>query len=238
MAKKSWMDGYTEEQLARIKELEGKKVPLGGYISLIVTLVIFSGVMTRIDVGIPWLNGILQIFDLSNLLGRAGLNLRGTGGFGAYDGFQMAISVWPAIGVALGLINIVEGQGGLLAAQKIFNPLLRPAMGIPGWTGIALVTNTMGNSDAAAALTRTLIDDGLISEKEVGIFTCYQFICPNPIGAIVTGAVLYMSYLNEAGIPLVYLLVLAIISKVIGANFMRLFVHFIDRGEKAKGGKA
>jgi nucleoside recognition membrane protein YjiH len=239
MAAKSYTEGYTEEQLTKIKELESQKIGWGGYAALVFAVVFFSGFMTSIDVGVEWLNNILRIFDYSNLMGKFGLDLRGKGGNGARDGFLYVMTIWPNVTVALAFMNVIEGKRGLLAAQKLMNPVLRPLLGIPGWTGLALITGFMSSTDGGAALTRNLVDDELITEKELGIFSCFQFICSCGIGAPLSLTGVYLIYLTEVGIPLIYMFGLMIIAKIFAANLMRLYIRDLDSGvNKAKGEKA
>ena len=239
MTEKKPLSGYSEEQLAKIKELESQKIGWGGYAALAFAVMFFSGLMTNIDVGSEWINNILRIFDYSNLMGKFGLNLRGEGGNGARDGFLYVMTIWPNVTVALAFMNVIEGKRGLLAAQKLMNPLLRPSLGIPGWTGLALITGLMSSTDGGAALTANLVDDELINEEELGIFSCFQFVCSCGIGAPLSLTGVFLIFLTDAKIPLIYMFALILIAKFFAGNLMRLYIKFLDfGGPKRKGAKA
>ena len=53
-------------------------------------------------------------------------------------------------------------------------PLLRPLLGIPGYTGLALITD-LQSTDAGAALTKELYDSKKISRKDVVIMGAWQY---------------------------------------------------------------
>ncbi|MFZ7132383.1 MAG: YjiH family protein [Eubacteriales bacterium] len=220
---------FTEEQLKKIKELEGQKIRWPGYVALVFAVVFFSGLMTNFE-------GILGIFDYSNILGTFGLNLRGEAGNGARDGFLYVMTIWPNVTVALAFMNVIEGQGGLLAAQKLMNPFLRPVLGVPGWTGLALITGWMCSTDGGTALTTDLVDNELINQKELGIFAAWSFVASGSIGSAISLAGVYQPYLTAAGIPLIYMFLLLGILKVSAANLMRLYINILDK--KSKGAAA
>ena len=68
---------------------------------------------------------------------------------------MFAFSLVPAVMFALGVVEIIDHLGGLRAAQKLLSPVLRPLMGIPGITGLAMVTSFQ-STDAGAGMTRML----------------------------------------------------------------------------------
>ena len=108
---------------------EKKKPPLKvgwqGYAALIVAIILFSGIFSASD-------GWLKVFDFNTLNGSFGkiqgatqaLDFRGAGGSGARDGFLFAFELIPAVILALGLVNVIDGLGGLRAAQKLMTPIL------------------------------------------------------------------------------------------------------------------
>ena len=104
------------------------KVTWKGYLSLFVLIVLFSGVFKDSQ-------GFLKALDFANLTGSFGtiadgVDFMGKGGTGAKDGFLFALTLIPTVCFAVGLIDVVESMGGMKAASKIFNPLLRPLLGI------------------------------------------------------------------------------------------------------------
>ena len=104
------------------------KVPWYGYVVFILAILLFSGVFSSSE-------GILRALDFNVLSGSFGqiptdkaMSFRGAGGSGAKDGFLFALELIPAVILALGIVNVIDGLGGLKAAQKIMNPLLKPLL--------------------------------------------------------------------------------------------------------------
>ena len=99
------------------------KVPLSGYIVLVIAIAIFSGLFANAGHG-------LNIFDFDTLNGKFGTmksakaTFSGQGGSGARDGFLFAFGLAPGVMLAMGLIEVVEHYGGLKAAQKLMTPIL------------------------------------------------------------------------------------------------------------------
>lgn len=158
---------------------------------------------------------------------------RGTGGHGAMDGFLFALGLIPAVMFALGMINVLEHYGALRAARRLLTPLLRPLMGIPGNTGLALI-GSLQSTDVGASLTRNLADEGDITENEKDIFAMFQFSA----GAMITnffssGAILF-TLIAVDGTPAVPASISACVAvmfimKIVGANMMRLILAFTSK---------
>lgn len=221
---------------------ENQRVGPGAYIALLFAMVFFSGLLG----GKEWYG----VFDFTTLNGAFGkvvtdVNLqgdavdvaknafRGKGGHGAMDGFLFAFGLIPAVMFALGMINVLEHYGALNAARKLLTPLLRPLMGIPGSTGLALI-GSLQSTDVGASLTRVLADEGQITEKEKTIFTMFQFSA----GAMITnffssGAVLFtlVAIDGTSAVPASIGLCVAVmfIMKIVGANVMRLILNVTER---------
>ena len=162
---------------------------------------------------------------------------RGTGGSGAMDGFLFALGLIPAVMFALGMINVLEHYGALRAARKLLTPLLRPLLGIPGTTGLALI-GSLQSTDVGASLTRNLSDEGQISEKEKDVFAMFQFSA----GAMITnffssGAILFtlLAVDGTAAVPTSIGACIAVmfIMKIVGANLLRLILTFTHKGDAA-----
>ncbi|GAL07538.1 hypothetical protein JCM19237_1478 [Photobacterium aphoticum] len=147
---------------------QGRKVTVGSYIALAFAVIFFSGALQS--------NQWYGVFDFTTLNGSFGslvhsvnetadgvqtasTSMRGKGGSGARDGFMFALTLIPTVMFALGMINVLEHYGALDAARKLLTPLLRPLMGIPGSTGLALIAS-LQSTDAGAAMTRQLKDEG------------------------------------------------------------------------------
>ena len=120
-------------------------VPWYGYVSLIFAIVFFSGIFAQAQ-------GWLQVFDYTSLLGKYGnvaavgdgaTTFVGKGGIGARQGFIFGLSLAPCVMLALGVVEIVTYLQGLRAAERLLTPLLRPLLGLPGITGLALISSTL-----------------------------------------------------------------------------------------------
>lgn len=151
-------------------------------------------------------------------------SFRGIGGTGAKDGFLFALELAPSVILSLGIIAVTEGLGGLRAAQQLMTPILKPLLGIPGICSLALIAN-LQNTDAAAGMTKEMADDGTITDRERAIFATFQ----TSGSAIITnyfssGAALFTSIT----VPVITPLVVILIFKFIGANFLRLWIARIE----------
>lgn len=211
-----------------------QKVPIKGYIFLCLGILIFSGIFASFT-------GVLNILDFSTLLGKFGTiaegasaGFRGSGGTGAREGFVFALTALPAVALSIGLINMIDGQSGLRAAQKLLTPLLRPLLGIPGWCGLALI-GSLQNTDAGAALTGALVDEKLITEKEHATFAGFLFSASAPIGQYFSTGIMLFPYIEEAGIASIMPFVVIMIGKVFTCNLMRLYVNLTERRGKKNG---
>ncbi len=194
-----------------------ERVSLKGYLALIFTIVLFSGLLSNND---NWLDA----FNISELIGDYGKitggNFIGKGGYGAKQGFIFSISLIPGIMLALGIVEVATHLGALKAAQKMLTPILRPLLGLPGIVGLCLISS-MQSTDAGAAMTRELFEKGLITEKERLLCASFQFSAGAAIvNYLTTGmavfAFLDISLLIPLGVILVY--------KVVGVNIMRLYL--------------
>ena len=162
-----------------------------------------------------------------------GGSFRGTGGSGARDGFMFALTLVPTCMFALGMINVLEHYGALKAARKLLSPLLKPLMGVPGTTGLALI-GSLQSTDVGAGMTKNLMNSGEITEKEADTFTAFQFSG----GALIvnffsSGAVLF-TLTNTDGsmaVPTSIGLTVAVmfIFKIVGANLMRLYLNTMGK---------
>ena len=154
----------------------------------------------------------------------------GKGGAGAKDGFLFALTLIPTVCLAVGFVDVVESLGALKAAAKLFHPILRPLMGIPGTTGIAFVSS-FTSSDVASFMTRELYDSGQITDDERSIFVAWQY----------AGSAVILNTINTQAplLPIVVfalgpILLVEIFCKLLGANLIRLLIWFRNKKGKYK----
>ncbi|MDY6029096.1 MAG: nucleoside recognition domain-containing protein [Acidaminococcaceae bacterium] len=198
-------------------EAADKKVPIAGYIILVVAILIFSGVLAKMQ---GW-----NMFDFNTLNGAFGVmkgeksTFMGAGGAGARAGFLFALSLVPGVMLAMGIIELVEYYGGLKAAQKMLTPILRPILGIPGICVVALVSS-LQSTDAGAGMTRGLHKEGFINAPETLVFAAFQFTAGGLISNYLSsGSALFSIMTVPIFVPLVVMLLL----KIVGANMMRVY---------------
>lgn len=195
----------------------------GAYLALIVAILFFSGLFFKRE-GMAWLGA----FDFTTLGGQFGTisdaansTFVGKGGLGAKAGFLFALSLVPTVMLALGLLEIFTHYGAIRAAHKLLTPLLRPILGIPGRTGLALITD-LQSTDAGAALTKELFDDKQITKKDVVIMAAWQYSGAGLINNyFAIGSALFLSLSLPVLIPLLVMFVL----KFVGAAFVRLVLN-------------
>ena len=208
-------------------EQKRNKVGIKGWLALLVLCIMFSGVLKNVE-------GPLKALDFSNLvgawgkIGESGQNFIGKGGTGAREGMMQALSLIPAISFAVAIIEVVTQLGAIDAGVKVFTPLLRPLLGIPGECGIAFVSS-FTSSDVGSVMTRDLYNEGKISEKERAIFTAYQYADSAVVlNTINTQAALLPIILFATGPVIVVLFV----CKLLGANLVRLILTLQEKKHK------
>ena len=241
-----------------------RKAGIGAYIALILAGIFFSGISVskparefgtviaaKLDVEPKKVHDVLSVFDFGTLNGEFGKVLlpakadkpgenpgkfSGADGFGARDGFMFALTLMPTTLFAMGIIAVLEHYGALEAMRRLLQRILKPLLGIPGDTGLAMIASFQ-TTDAGAALTRALYDEGKISERERDIFAMFQFSA----GATITNflssgaALLALTAVAANGeaekVPTSIGVCLAVmfIFKFVGANLMRLYLTFALR---------
>ncbi len=203
---------------------EAEKTSLKGYIALIATMLFFSGIFSNND---NWTDA----FNISELIGDfgkiSGGNFIGKGGYGAKQGFLFSLSLIPGIMLALGIVEVATHFGALKAAQKMLTPLFRPLMGLPGIVGLTLISS-MQSTDAGAAMTRELFENGYITEEERLICAAFQFSAGAAILNYLTTGMAVFSFLD---ISLLFPLTIILIYKLVGVNVMRIYIKtFTHKG--------
>lgn len=209
-----------------------EKATVGGYIALVFAIVFFSGILPIIvkgisSVNVSWLNafdfGVLQ--GSFGTIGEKAQSFRGSGGSGAKDGFVFALTLVPSVMLALAVVEIVTYFGGLKAAQVLLTPLLRPLMGIPGITGLALISS-LQSTDAGASMTRALRDEGEITENERTIFGMFQFTAGATITNFLSSGTAIIVIVDKFIPPIILISFIVMFGfKVLGANIMRFYVR-------------
>ena len=180
-----------------------------GWLSFIVVALSFSGVLKDM--------GPLSAFDFTVLTGKfgkiaEGATFIGKGGIGASEGFMFSLTLFPTVILALGIVRVVESRGGLLAAERIIRPLLRPLMGLPGYVGLAFISS-FTTTDVGAVITRDLYDEGKLTDDERTIFVAYQYAASGTLANTINcGAPLMPISLLSFGI----IFMVEIIVKIIG----------------------
>lgn len=215
--------------------LDEWKVGWGAYISLIFAIIFFSGLLYNVETW-TWIENAkdfkwLGAFDFTTLSGAfgnivpdvKGSNFIGKGGVGARSGFLFALSLVPTVMLALGMLEIFTHYGAIRAAHKLMTPVLKPILGIPGRTGLALITD-LQSTDAGAALTKELHDEGHISKKDLIIMSAWQYSGAGLINNYYAiGSALFASVAVAVVIPLILMFVL----KFVGGVFVRLILNSV-----------
>ncbi|KEA54267.1 MULTISPECIES: nucleoside recognition domain-containing protein [Mangrovibacter] len=206
------------------------KVGPGAWLSLIIVLLVFSGFFYKVD-GMNWLGA----FDFTTLGGKFGTmkseanTFLGSGGISAKAGFLFALSLVPTVMLALGLLEIFTHYGAIRAAHKLLTPLLKPLLGLPGYTGLALITD-LQSTDAGAALSKELYDSERITRKDVVIMGAWQYSGAGLINNYFSiGSAMFASLTTPIIIPLVLMFVM----KFVGAAVVRLALNTVYKKDFA-----
>ena len=195
------------------------------YAALVLTILFFSGAFADAP-------GALRCLDFSLLSGSFGriaeeFTFLGRGGSGARYGFLFALSLVPGIMFALSVVEAAERMDALRAGQKLLTPLMRPLLGLPGSAALALISS-LQSSDAGAAMTRSLADQGLITEKEKNLFAAFQFCSASSVTVYLSMGTALFPFLS---VPHLLPLGVILFYKVAGTNLMRLYLHLVEKKE-------
>ena len=206
---------------------ENTKVGFGAYIALALAILIFSGVFYKMPEAYKWLGA----FDYTTLIGKFGTiagsanNFQGAGGLSARAGFLFSLNLFPGVMLAMGLIEVLSFYGALRAAQVILTPLLKPILGVPGYTGLALITD-LQSTDGGAAITRALHDEGRITTKNLVTICAWQYSGAGCVGnyySTVSG--LFTLFTVKVWIPMALILIL----KFVGGALVRTILSTVYR---------
>ena len=187
-----------------------KNVGIGAFIALVFAVIYFSGVFYNMPEGQKWLGA----FDYSTLIGKFGVigdtkaNFTGSGGVSARAGFLFSLTLVPGVMLAMGLIEVLAHYGALRAAQVLLTPLLKPLLGVPGYCGLALITD-LQSTDGGAALTRALYDEGRITTKNLVTIAAWQYAGAGCVSNYYsTVSALFAFFLCPVWLPVIVILVL------------------------------
>lgn len=214
------------------KEESNLKVGWLGYTAFILAVLLFSGVFSSSE-------GWLRALDFNVLNGSFGkiegaekaFTFRGAGGGGARDGFLFALELIPAVILALGIVNVIDGLGGLKAAQKLMSPILKPLLGVPGICALANIAN-MQSTDAAAGMVKELVDANELTDNERSVIIAYQTSASAFITNYFSSGAAVFSFMV---VPIIVPILVMFAFKILGANLMRLYLKTVCRNS-AKGG--
>lgn len=224
----------TQKDVTQKNEMPKLEVKWYGYVALVIGILFFSGLFKDAE-------GPLRALDFTNVLGAFGNlgtleegmgtlagNFRGIGGTGPRDGWLYALTLLPSVMFALGVVKVIEFFDGMKAAQKLLTPLLKPLMGLPGSAGLTLITS-LQSTDAAAAMTKELADEGYIDEKQKAVFCAFQFSGASAITNFFASGAALFPFIGD--LPVWKPLLLILVLKFVGANAARLYLNKFDKGE-------
>lgn len=219
-----------QPQQAEEKEVEkatekSTRVSWGAYVAFVVAILFFSGLLAKVG-GSDW----LRAFDYTTLSGKFGTMLHpakntflGEGGVSARSGFLFALSLAPTVMLALGCLEVLTHYGAIRAAHRLLTPLLRPILGIPGRTGLALITD-LQSTDAGAALTKELYDNKEITKKELTVMSAWQYSGAGMISNYFTIGSAFFAMLT---VPAIMPLLLIFVLKFFGGVLCRIGLNTI-----------
>ena len=207
------------------QEKNQSKVGIGAYIALAVAILFFSGLFMKVE-GMKWLSA----FDFTTLGGTFGTmkdpaknTFIGAGGVSAKAGFLFALSLAPTVMLALGCLEVLTHYGAIRAAHKLLTPLLHPLLSLPGKTGLALITD-LQSTDAGAALTKELYDEGEIDKKELTIMGAWQY---SGAGLINNYFAIGSALFSVLKLPIILPLLLMFGLKFAGGMFVRFILNTV-----------
>ena len=176
--------------------------------------------------GMKWLSA----FDFTTLGGSFGTmkdpaknTFIGAGGVSAKAGFLFALSLAPTVMLALGCLEVLTHYGAIRAAHKLLTPLLHPLLSLPGKTGLALITD-LQSTDAGAALTKELYDEGEINKKELTIMGAWQY---SGAGLINNYFAIGSALFTVLKLPIILPLLLMFALKFVGGIFVRFVLNTV-----------
>lgn len=214
--------------------MEKRNIPWYGFVALILTILFLSGIFTNSE-------GPLSALDYSNVLGTFGTmgsggqgtdiafakDFQGIGGVGVKSAFLLVLSISPGIILAYAVIELFKNYKGDVAAEFVFNPILKPLFGVPG-RSIVAITASLTTTDGGAAITKELYDNNYINYKENMILSQFQYSSPAPLINVFSIAAPLAPYIpTQLSVCLIVILAM----KVLGAILCRIYVNIFMEGK-------
>ena len=200
------------------QEKNGSKVGIGAYIALAVAILFFSGLFMKVE-GMKWLSA----FDFTTLGGSFGTMKDPAKNTFIGAGGVSAKALAPTVMLALGCLEVLTHYGAIRAAHKLLTPLLHPLLSLPGKTGLALITD-LQSTDAGAALTKELYDEGEINKKELTIMGAWQY---SGAGLINNYFAIGSALFTVLKLPIILPLLLMFALKFVGGMFVRFVLNTV-----------
>ena len=114
-------------------------------------------------------------------------------------------------------------------AQVLLTPLLKPILGVPGYTGLALITD-LQSTDGGAALTRALYDEKRITTQNLITIAAWQYSGAGCISNYYsTVSAMFSFYLCPVWVPMVVIMVM----KFVGGAFIRTLLNTVYKKDFA-----
>ncbi len=207
---------------------QNEKVSMSSYIALIVAVIFFSGALASVNEWWAFLDFTKLSGAYGTMLDPVNNNFQGAGGDGVRHGFLFGLSLVPNVMFALGFMEIIDAYGGLNAGQKLFTPVLRPLMGVPGLASLSLITS-LQSMDASGAMMKQLYDEKLVTEEEQTILAMFAM---SGGGTIVNYFAVIVGLFPFYTVPIYVPLIVVFVMKVFGANLMRFYLKFLNKNKE------
>ena len=143
---------------------------------------------------------------------------------------MFSLELMPAVIFALGVVSVIDGLGGLRAAQKLMTPILKPLLGIPGICALASIAN-LQSTDAAAGMVKELKENDHITDDERTIAITYQTSASALITNYFSSGVAVFGFML---VPIIVPVAVMLVFKVVGANLMRIYLKTVVKKTNSK----
>lgn len=208
--------------------VQNGKVPLIGYVSLVLFVLFVSGIFTHSD-------SFLKAIDFVNILGKWGAlgqvkdtaavtlarNFTGIGATGIRAGFMIAFTVAPGIIMAFGVTELFVQYEGDKAAGKLFGPIFKPLFGLPGESLAAFVAS-LTSTEAGAGLAKNFHERNIVNDYQVAVLSTFMYMSPAVLVNLYSLSTPLMPYIPVSlSIPLVIILVFKILGTLVARFILK-----------------